>query len=143
MSYAPTSPIFSSMALLNMSDMSSFSNISKGSPIPAPRSPTPSATSTSPFFMFVNMSLTNEMRVFRVLTNEWRVFVPCDQIIQLLAGDGLGHLHCAVIHDRLSLWGWGRRTSLLHLLWSSRVKILPETKAHVSMRDYHEESASV
>merc|ERR1711915_1163140 len=42
-----TSCIFSSMALLNMSDMSSFSNILKGSPIPSPRSPMPSATSTS------------------------------------------------------------------------------------------------
>merc|ERR1719350_507320 len=54
---SPTPSATSSIALLNMSDMSSFSNISKGSPMPAPRSPTPSATSTSPFLMLVNMSL--------------------------------------------------------------------------------------
>jgi len=45
--------IFSSIALLNMSDMSSFSNILKGSLIKAP---TPAATSTFLLFMLPKLS---------------------------------------------------------------------------------------
>ena len=56
---------------------------------------------------------------------------PADQVVQLLAGDGLADGHGACVHDGLGLGRRRGRALLLGLLGGVRVQVLPQTKAHV------------